>query len=143
MYKRQDILPLIMGFLDRFNTRYRKNLEISSEALHLMELYDWPGNIRQVENFIERLVVITRNQEVLACDLPEEFRMLRKSPDKYEGSSLPDMLEDFEREIFASAFRKYRTSIAVGKALGIGQTTAARKLRKYIPEYTKNRMDHD
>ena len=141
--RREDILPLIMGFLDRFNTRYRKNLEISSEALHLMELYDWPGNIRQVENFIERLVVITRNQEVLACDLPEEFRMLRKSPDKYEGSSLSDMLEDFEREIFASAFRKYRTSIAVGKALGIGQTTAARKLRKYIPEYTKNRMDHD
>ena len=141
--RRDDILPLIMGFLDKFNARYRKNLEISSEALHLMEQYDWPGNIRQVENFIERLVVITRKRELSACDLPEEFRMLRKSPDEYEGSSLSDMLEDFEREIFVSAFRKYRTSIAVGKALRIGQTTAARKLRKYIPEYTKNRMDHD
>ena len=49
---------------------------------------------------------------------------------------LKNLLESYERRIFVDAFKKHQTSIAVGKSLGISQTTAARKLRKYIPGYT-------
>ena len=51
------------------------------------------------------------------------------------------MLDEYEKEIFTDALEKYRTSVAVGKALGISQTTAARKLRKYIPGYTYLRLE--
>lgn len=139
--RRDDILPLIMGFLDQFNDRYKRNTAISPEALDLMELYDWPGNIRQLENFIERLVVTARKDVISENDLPDEFIFLEKKQPDLEGSSLSEMMEEFEKEIFVSAFRKYRTSVAVGRALGIGQTTAARKLRKYIPDYVSKSRD--
>lgn len=60
--RRDDIVPLILHFLERFNKRYKKRLTISSETLLLLEAYDWPGNIRQVENFVERLVVTHKNE---------------------------------------------------------------------------------
>lgn len=139
--RREDIIPLIIEFLARFNSRYNKNLEISSEALRYMESYNWPGNIRQIENFVERLTVTFKNQVVTPEDLPDEFHPKEQQAMKYSGNSLAEMMEEFEKNILIDAFKKYRTSIAVGKALHISQTTAARKLRKYIPGYVEKRLE--
>ncbi len=133
--RRDDIIPLIMDFLAQFNKRYKKKIDISPDALHLMEQYDWPGNIRQVENLVERLVVTAKKDIVSEDALPDEFRFGVKRPADFTGSSLSEIMESFEKDIFVQALKKYHTSVAVGKALGIGQTTAARKLRKYVPGY--------
>lgn len=129
-----DILPLIMNFLNRFNAQYKKNVKLSAEALNVLEKQSWPGNIRQVENLIERLVVTARNNIIDKNDLPDDLEVEQESL-KITGS-LKEILENYEQKVFINVFTKYHTSVAVGKALGISQTTAARKLRKYIPGYT-------
>lgn len=139
--RRDDIIPLIMNFIEKFNKRYRREMSMSSEALLLLESYDWPGNIRQVENFIERMVVTFKGRMVEPEDLPKEFRLDQRKPVELGESSLSRMLEEYEKDIFTEALDKYKTSIAVGKALGVSQTTAARKLRKYIPDYTFRRLE--
>lgn len=139
--RRDDIIPLINNFLKKFNALYKKKLVVSHKAMAMLEAYDWPGNIRQVENFVERLVVTFKNKMVEEDDLPKEFSGTRVRNISY-NNSLSDMLDTFEKEIFINAFQKYKTSVAVGKALDISQTTAARKLRKYIPEYVHKRSEN-
>lgn len=136
--RREDIIPLVSVFLQKFNRRYNRNVAISSEALTLLEQYDWPGNIRQVENFVERLTVTAKETEIGMEHLPSDFQKLNPAVSAV-GGDLTHMMEAYEKEIFIDALKKYKTSIAVGKALGIGQTTAARKLRKYVPGYATDK----
>lgn len=131
-------IPLVSVFLQKFNRRYNRNVAISSEALTLLEQYDWPGNIRQVENFVERLTVTAKETEIGTEHLPSNFQKLSPAV-RAVGGDLTHMMEAYEKEIFIDALKKYKTSIAVGKALGIGQTTAARKLRKYVPGYATDK----
>lgn len=140
--RRDDIIPLIMNFTEKFNAMYHKKLSISSSALMLLESYDWPGNIRQVENFIERQVVTFKGTIVEAEDLPKEFQNGQKRDVSLNSNTLSNMIEEYEKEIFINALEKYKTSVAVGRALGISQTTAARKLRKYIPNYVYRRLEN-
>lgn len=134
--RKEDILPLIINFLERFNSQYGRNLKLSAGALRILERQSWPGNIRQVENLIERLVVTARGDYVVKEDLPDDLELeIMEQPLDMKGT-LKELLENYEQKIFLSMFKEHQTSVSVGKALGISQTTAARKLRKYIPGYT-------
>lgn len=134
----EDIIPLVQSFLNQFNKRYNKEIILSNGVLDVLEKQRWPGNIRQVENLIERLVIMSKNSLIDMKDLPADIEIdgqcKRLNP---EGSGvLEDLMDEYEKAIFIDTFNKYKTSIAVGSALGISQATAARKLRKYIPNYT-------
>ena len=133
--RREDIIPMIMVFLDRFNGIYHKNISISPKALEALEQFSWPGNIRQLENCVERLVVTSPEEIVTEEGLPSDILAPRMWPVEGEGT-LPEIMERVESRLIREAYEKYHTSIAVAQALGISQTTAARKLRKYVPEYT-------
>ena len=137
--RRDDIVPLILHFLEWFNKQYEKRLTISSETLLLLEAYDWPGNIRQVENFVERLVVTHKNESVEPRELPEKFQKIQTKKMDFDNYTLAELMEEYEGALFRKALQQYKTSIAVARALGIGQTTAARKLRKYAPGYAAER----
>lgn len=138
--RREDIIPLIMLFLKRFNLLYGKKTEMSSEVLSILQNYNWPGNIRQLENFIERMVVTAKEKIIMPEHLSEEVHFFRTGNADYTGRTLTEILETVEKEVFTDAFKKYRTSVDVGKALGISQSTAARKLRKYVPDYVIQRL---
>jgi transcriptional regulator with PAS, ATPase and Fis domain len=75
--ERIDDLPeLARFFLRRYNTKFRKQVEgISDRALRMLASYWWPGNIRELENLIERLVAISEKSWITEDDLPFEFRM--------------------------------------------------------------------
>lgn len=142
--RKEDILPLIINFLERFNSQYGRNVKLSSGALQILERQFWPGNIRQVENLIERLVVTARGEYVAKEELPNDLELeIMEQPLDMKGT-LKELLENYEKKIFLGMLKEHQTSVAVGKALGISQTTAARKLRKYIPGYTNvtNREDN-
>ncbi len=135
----EDIVPLVMSFLEKFNKRYNKNITLTSDVYRILEKQQWPGNIRQVENLIERIVVTAKDNIIDIDDLPTDVEINNfRSNNSINGNGpLSDMLEEYEKAIFEGTFNKYKTSVAVGKKLGISQTTAARKLRKYIPHYTE------
>ena len=93
--------------------------------------YDWPGNVRQLANVIER-VAVTTNENILTCQmLPPSLSCSEKAKKDVEGD-LTLALEAFEREIIRGAYEKYKSSTEVGKALNISQPTAYRKIKKYV-----------
>jgi len=78
--RREDIPLLAAHFLESTNQRLGRQVAISEDALTIMRLYDWPGNVREMENLFERLVVLSRGEAISASDLPERMRAGSAAP---------------------------------------------------------------
>lgn len=68
--RRSDIPLLVNYFLDRANQRYQRQVQIATEAMVWLWEYDWPGNVREVENLVEQLVILASGNQVTPEDLP-------------------------------------------------------------------------
>jgi len=106
--RREDIPLLTRFFLDAFRTKMNVACEaLASDALELFNRYDWPGNIRELRNIIERMAVLHgRERMVLAEFLPDEFH--RPPPAAAvlpSSSSLRDAVDMFERQMIERALR--------------------------------------
>ncbi|GBD39825.1 Nif-specific regulatory protein [bacterium HR37] len=112
--RKDDIPILIEHFLQRFNKENQKKVRISDEVMSLMLEYPWPGNVRQLENCIERLVIMADEEVVGIEDLPYEIRTFRKQlPDEKQiefknisKHSLRKTVEEIEKERIVEALKK-------------------------------------
>lgn len=137
----EDILPMIRFYLDKYNKKYKTNKQLAWETIKILQNYHWPGNIRELANLIERLLVTTPSHEILPEHLPfssGEKRLLQKElpdvndfMDAEKLGGLKKVMKQVERKIITSAFQKYDSSYEVAKALKISQSTAIRKAYKY------------
>lgn len=128
--RREDIPVLVRSFLDQFRTRYRVEKSFSPEVMQRLVEYHWPGNVRELENMVERLVVTTEGEEVGGEDLPPPLQGSGGPVAVRRIAPLAEALAALETEMIATAYRQLGSSVKVGKALGIHQTTAARKIRE-------------
>ena len=71
----EDITLLVEYFLERHNTRYRQQKQISREAMRRILSYSWPGNIRELENAVERAFVLSKGSAIKEGDLPPEITL--------------------------------------------------------------------
>ena len=159
--RQTDIPILIHHFLNHFNHLKGKSISgISESAVQILCKYLWPGNIRELANFMERMVVLSTNNQLTPRDLPEKVlgdipkeqleplvqaepeetpaSFLRQSAQKSyttglpaEGVNLKKMVEEFERELLIEALEK--TNWVKNKAatlLGLNRTTLVEKLKK-------------
>lgn len=136
--RKADIVPLAIKFLERFNSEYGKNAVFSPHLLDFLEDYSWPGNVRELENLIERMDIINNNGLIDLESLPADY--LQDSDYfhcTFGEKTLPEMVAAYEMQLVLASFKKNKTSVAVAKDLGISQTTAARKLRRYISGYNE------
>ncbi|MEW6720236.1 MAG: nif-specific transcriptional activator NifA [Thermodesulfobacteriota bacterium] len=78
--RREDILPLTEHFLERFNQEHGKSVTFSREALDLLLEYRWTGNVRELENLVERAVVMAKDPVIHAQDLPRAVRVPSAPP---------------------------------------------------------------
>ena len=89
----EDITLLVEYFLDRHNARYHQQKQISREALRRILSYSWPGNIRELENAVERAFVLSKGSVIKEDDLPPEITLstcsLPKSPGNTDPSNTP------------------------------------------------------
>lgn len=131
--RRDDILPLVQMFLNKFNERYQLNKEFEPKLNDFFFTYDWAGNIRELSNLIERLVIITENKLIRMKDLPHEY----KSATKLEPLMLPKLVslreavEMSEEQVLLLALEKYSNTYEIAEALDTSQPTIVRKLKKY------------
>jgi PAS domain S-box-containing protein len=124
----QDILPLADCFLERFNAKYKKRMILSEEVRRTLENYEWPGNIREMENFIQSLIV-TRDKDLIEItDLPANMLNVMAIGD---DRSLNDILCDIERELLKKALNIHGSIAVVAKHLKVDRVTIYRKLKKY------------
>jgi two-component system, NtrC family, response regulator len=140
--ERIDDLPeLARFFLRRYNTKFRKHVEgISDAALRMLASYWWPGNIRELENLIERLVAISEKTWITEDDLPFEFRMAELDRTDRKGESLfQEAMVAFERNLLVRALEKNGWNVtATARYLGLPLSTMKFKLEKLdVREFAK------
>lgn len=130
-----DIVPMCLFFLDYFNKFYNLKKKMTPEFLDKMKNCSWPGNIRELKNFIDRAVVLSNSDYLTAEDLPAiATRKLKKEDTLYildEIIPLPEAVENLERELLTMAKLKYITTREMSKVLKIDHSTITRKLKKY------------
>ncbi|WP_273377456.1 sigma-54 interaction domain-containing protein [Symbiobacterium thermophilum] len=126
----EDIPVLARTFLDRFCARYRVERTLTPEAVERLVAYSWPGNVRELENLVERLVVTLDEREIRPEHLP--LPAPGGPPVQVrEIVPLKEAVAALELELVGEAYRRFGSSVKVGRALGIHQTTAARKIREW------------
>ena len=128
--RRVDIPLLVNAFLEKFSDPARPIHTISEEAMRRIMAYDWPGNIRELENAIERAVALGSGPILHVGDLPSnlQYTSTEKLP---EGDEMVP-LEALERRAIFRALRETAgDKLAAARLLGIGKTTLYRKLKQY------------
>ena len=119
-------------FLARFCGEYNKSLACSPRFLAFLEQYDWPGNVRQLENLMERLVITAQDPILDISALPLEYTADRATAELLPGGTLAERMDAYEAQIIRDSYQRCGTTVAVAKDLGISQATAARKIAKYV-----------
>jgi transcriptional regulator with PAS, ATPase and Fis domain len=99
-----------------------------------LEQYNWPGNVRQLENLLERIVITAQDPIIDISALPIEFtgENLPQTAFLSQNGTLAERLDAYEAQIIRDSYRRCGTTVAVAKELGISQATAARKVAKYV-----------
>ncbi len=133
----EDIEPLIYHFLDFFNEKFGTKKHFSEDALEWLKAYHWPGNIRQLQNVLERVMVVSSSQLIMANDLS---RILggnvssspRHLPPVQVHSIIPleKAVELTEFQLIKMALAEYKTLTKAAKALEVSQPTISRHFHK-------------
>lgn len=124
----EDIPVLAEAFLTRFNQRMGKQIRgISEETLDLLAAHSWPGNIRELENVIERSVVVCSSDEILPHHLPGEFS--NSPPERKNGAeTIRQAREEAERQSILQALFQHRNHRGeAARALGVDKSTLYRR----------------
>ena len=134
--RREDIKYLINHFIDKFNRIYGKAIqEIEPKALELLERYDYPGNIRELENLIERLVVLDKKGKVTVEDLPEYIRQTATDiiPEEINFDlGLGKLVDNYEKGLLLKALEMNNyNKVKTAKMLKTSRGTLMSKLKKY------------
>ena len=133
--RKKDIKALVDYFTEKFNVTYKLSKVVSPEAMEVLKDFDWPGNIRELENVIERLMissddeVITKRQTERAIGVPTDLSGADLSG--IEGRSLEELMDAYEKSILESMLAKYKRASEVGRALNVNKSTLSRRMKKY------------
>ena len=132
--RREDILPLIYHFLNKYNEELSLRCQLSPGAVECLLAYTWPGNVRELRNVIERLVLTARTELIEEDDLPDNIRASARTIGiaHRDSMSLRQAKALLEEEMIRQAYATLKSSYKVARALGISQSAAIRKIRKYV-----------
>ena len=128
-----DIPQLAEFFLKRYTGRFRKRIEsITDSTMAILKKYWWPGNIRELENLIERLVAVSDKEYISEEDLPLEFHFAQLEPRERGGDSLfEEATNTFERNFLLRSLEKCRWNVTgTAEYLGIPLSTLKYKMDK-------------
>lgn len=130
-----EIEPLANYYLKKFNDIYRKKRTIQNDVYSVFKNYKWPGNIREFSHIIEKAVVLSSSDIITVKDLPKSLFNINVELNEsinYVEKPLDLIMEEVERKAVIEAYKKYKTSVKVAKALCISQPKAYRLLQKYV-----------
>jgi len=133
--RKEDIPNLVVHFMQLFNNKYRLAKRIDPGVIDILMRHDWPGNIRELENLIERLVVTTANNIITADDLPSYLsNMVSDNSSEVLVSSIIPMrkaVESVEKQLLKMAYAQYTTTRQMARELEVAASTIVRKAAKY------------
>jgi PAS domain S-box-containing protein len=134
--RKECILPLVRHYLELFGERNRVKKRLSQAAARALQNYAFPGNVRELMNVCERLVVMSETELIDLADLPADISDLAERRGMAdagwgEGELLQEVLDRVERTVLTQALSKFSNQTEMAEALGVTQATIARKLQKH------------
>ncbi|MBQ3383242.1 MAG: sigma 54-interacting transcriptional regulator, partial [Bacteroidales bacterium] len=136
----EDIPHLADNFVRKYNEKFGMDKYIDEEAKESLASHKWPGNIRELENVIQRLLIASSSDAVTVIDVVKELdggllggieTMVPAESDQESDIDLTSMVEAFEKNIIREACERYGSTRKAAKAIGISQTQLVRKKNKY------------
>ena len=148
----EDISLLARHFLDIFTAKYKKKMRLAPEVEPVFTLYPWPGNIRELQNLMQQLVIITEDEVIHLRDLPPRLyeyakvqevhprRQIQQMPlpDTTAPKALKDTMAEIEHGILTEALKQYGSCTKVAEVFQINRSTLFRKLRRFEPDFTES-----
>ncbi len=135
--RRDDILPLVSQVLEKLSRLHGESRSISRDALEILERYDYPGNVRELENILEQSYVLCDQPEITVQHLPGKLKdtaSLQPTGPQRKGlrtGTLQQTLDLAEKEFLHNACRNFRRQTDIARSLGVSQPTVARLLKKH------------
>ncbi len=129
--RKEDIPLLVAHFLEKFGSKRK----VSTDAMNLLLAYEWPGNIRELENTIERAIILGTGDAITPDQLPGELRGRRPEGQHPVSVELPEegvVLEDLERDLVKQALRRTSNNEAkAARLLGISRHELLYRMEQY------------
>ena len=135
--ERKDCLvPLIRHYIEHFASVTHEKKRLSRAAIDALANYSFPGNVRELMNICERLVVMSETEMIDLMDLPQKIsgnihQQLEPVQDWPDDMTLQQAVESVELSLLSKAKERYRNQSDIAEALGVNQSTVARKLKRY------------
>ena len=138
-HRKSDIPLLVDFFLKKFNKEKRKNVkEFTSEAMDTLLYYDWRGNVRELENLVERVVILSNGDEIDLEDIPESIAGRARTIESFESTIPPNggipfdhAVEEYEKKLILQALSETNwVTTKAAKLLNINRTTLIEKMKK-------------
>lgn len=134
--RKEDIPQLIRFYADKYSKKYKIEKEFSEDCINHMMEYSWPGNIRELQNVVENLIIMTEGRKIETDSLPERFR--ESSGDLRLVTYLPgdrqmplkDAVREIETQIILRTMEKCQSTREAARILGVNQSTIVRKLQQ-------------
>lgn len=140
--RKEDIIPLARELLAKANRKYGLAKIFDPAVMTAFFGHAWPGNTRELENTVHCMAVTSEGEVITTRDLPESISKISSAYEERTGGAgatslqriddLTAALEQYEGAIIRAVYERADSSIKLAKALNISQTTAARKIRKYV-----------
>jgi PAS domain S-box-containing protein len=124
--RREDIPLLIRYFTDHYNRRYNSYRRFSDRLVETMTSLPWKGNIRELENVVERMIVTSTASEIDSLGPTGRDTAVQTG----ERKTLVDLLREYEDTLLMQALREYRTTRKIATHFGMSQPTVARKIKR-------------
>lgn len=139
--RKDDILPLLYHYLGMFKTKYDRDVSFSKDVVTILQDYKWPGNIRELENTVERLVITSLSDVITLDDLPDKIlndsqattgnNQKDQNQLPLRNQTLPEYMESIEKKMIEHALNIHGTTRKAAKSLGITQSSITRRMKKY------------
>lgn len=130
--REEDIVLLTQHFLDVYNTKYGRVTVIERAGIELLKQYSWPGNIRELQNIIERLVIISDQNPIISAE--QIGALLNMDPYYnellYSESGLKEIVANIEKRTIEKVLTNYGSTRKAAKILKIDQSTIVRKAKQ-------------
>jgi DNA-binding NtrC family response regulator len=130
---RQDDIPaLVNHFLRRFNRRFRRDVRgVTAEAMAVLAAYEFPGNVRELENLMERAFAMGARDQITIADLATVVRPVTSTPPAMSSKGIPTLAE-VEKDLILKALSVFKNDKeAAARALGLSRRTIYRRLKEY------------
>ncbi|MCC9295618.1 sigma 54-interacting transcriptional regulator [Clostridium sp. WLY-B-L2] len=137
--RRSDILDLLDHFLKIYNTKYSKEVVIDKRAISVFQRYPWPGNIRELKNIIERIVIISEPHTSITPDDVASLLMMKEERADMSQSKLGlrESIQNVERELIKEALKRGGSTRKAAEILKISQSAVVKKAKKLSIDFNK------